>query len=142
MIIKNQKTYDYLKWIAQVLLPAVGALYFGLAGIWNLPSAEQVVGTIVVVDTFLGVILQISTAQYNNSEAKFDGSLNIEDVAGKRLFSLDLKDDPDYRMAGKDQILFKVNRPGDETGLSLVEGLILLLVVLVIFAIAVPGVFR
>ena len=61
----NNKTYDTLKWIAQYLLPALGALYFALAGIWGLPYGEQIVGTIVAVDTFLGVILGISTAQYN-----------------------------------------------------------------------------
>ena len=63
----NNKVYDVLKWIAMVLLPALGTLYFGLAGIWGMPAAEQVVGTITVVDTFLGVILGISTAQYNKS---------------------------------------------------------------------------
>ena len=63
MILKD-KTYDILKWIAQFLLPALGTLYFALAGIWNFPYGEQVVGTITAVDTFLGVILGISTAQY------------------------------------------------------------------------------
>ena len=61
----TNKTYDLLKWIAQYLLPALGALYFALAGIWGLPYGEQIVGTIVAVDTFLGIILGISTAQYN-----------------------------------------------------------------------------
>ena len=63
----NDKTYDTLKWIAMYLLPAAGALYFALAGIWGLPYGEQVVGTITAVDTFLGVILGISTAQYNKA---------------------------------------------------------------------------
>ncbi len=57
--------YDVLKWIAQILLPAIGTLYFALAGIWGLPYAEQVVGTLTAVDTFLGVVLGISTAAYN-----------------------------------------------------------------------------
>lgn len=59
------KVYDILKWIAQILLPAIGALYFGLAGIWGFPYSEQVVGTVTVIDTFLGVLLGISTYQYN-----------------------------------------------------------------------------
>lgn len=66
----SNKTYDTLKWIAQYLLPAAGTLYFALAGIWGLPSGEQVVGTITAVDTFLGVILGISAAQYNKTESK------------------------------------------------------------------------
>lgn len=60
----SNKTYDVLKWIAQILIPALGTLYFALAGIWGLGYAEQVVGTLTAVDTFLGVILGISTAQY------------------------------------------------------------------------------
>ena len=61
----SNKTYDILKWIAQFLLPALGTLYFALAGIWNFPYGEQVVGTITALDTFLRVILGISTVQYN-----------------------------------------------------------------------------
>lgn len=63
----NDKTYDTLKWIAMYLFPAAGTLYFALAGIWGLPYGEQIVGTITAVDTFLGVILGISTAQYNKA---------------------------------------------------------------------------
>ena len=61
----SNKLYDALKWVAMVLLPALGTLYFALAGIWNLPMGEQVVGTITAVDTFLGVLLGVSAAQYN-----------------------------------------------------------------------------
>lgn len=63
----SNKTYDILKWIAMYLLPAVGTLYFALAGIWGLPCGEQIVGTITAIDTFLGVILGISTSQYNKT---------------------------------------------------------------------------
>ena len=64
----NNKTYDVLKWIAMVVLPAIGTLYFALAGIWGFPYAEQIVGTITAVDTFLGVLLGISSAQYNKKQ--------------------------------------------------------------------------
>ena len=64
----NDRTYDILKWIAQLLLPALGTLYFALAGIWGFPFGEQIVGTITAVDTFLGVILGISTVAYKKSE--------------------------------------------------------------------------
>lgn len=67
MILEN-KTYDILKWIAQILLPAIGTLYFALAKVWGLPFATEIVGTIAAVDTFLGTVLQISTANYNKSE--------------------------------------------------------------------------
>jgi hypothetical protein len=60
----SNKVYDVLKWIAMVVLPAIAALYSGLAGIWGFPYGEQIVGTVVIVDTFLGTILQISNTQY------------------------------------------------------------------------------
>lgn len=60
----SNKTYDALKWIAMYLLPALGTLYFALAGIWKFPYGEEIVGTITALDTFLGVLLGISTAQY------------------------------------------------------------------------------
>ena len=70
----SNKTYDLLKWVAQYLLPAAGTLYFALAGIWGFPYGEQVVGTITAVDTFLGVILGISTIQYNKSDSSTEPS--------------------------------------------------------------------
>lgn len=66
----SNRVYDVLKWVAQYLLPALGTLYFALAGTWDLPYGEEVVGTITAVDTFLGVVLGISTAQYNKQQAK------------------------------------------------------------------------
>ena len=61
----SNNVYNVLKWIAQYFLPAIGALYFALADIWNLPYAEQILGSIAAIDTFLGVVLGISSAQYN-----------------------------------------------------------------------------
>ena len=61
----SNKVYDVLKYIAMIGLPAVAALYAALAGIWGFPYGEEIVGTIAAADTFLGALLQISTAQYN-----------------------------------------------------------------------------
>lgn len=60
----SSKTYDVLKFIALIVLPALGTLYFALAQIWGLPYGEQIVGTITAVDAFLGAILGVSTASY------------------------------------------------------------------------------
>lgn len=59
------KVYDILKWVALILLPAVGALYFGLSQIWGFPYGEEIVGTISIIDTFLGALLGISTMNYD-----------------------------------------------------------------------------
>lgn len=61
----DDNTYNLLKWIAMIVLPALGALYFGLASIWGLPYGQEIVGTITVIDTFLGAILGISSSNYS-----------------------------------------------------------------------------
>jgi hypothetical protein len=65
----SNKLYDSLKEVAQVWLPAAGALYFALSGIWGFPFGEEVVGTITAVDLFLGAGLKLSTNSYNKSVA-------------------------------------------------------------------------
>lgn len=64
----SNKVYDVLKWIAQILLPALGTLYFALSKVLGLPFATEVAGTITAVDAFLGAVLGISTSQYNRRE--------------------------------------------------------------------------
>lgn len=60
----TNKTYDILKYIAQIVLPALGTLYFALSQIWNLPHGEEIVGTITAVDAFLGALLKINSDRY------------------------------------------------------------------------------
>lgn len=60
----SNQVYDILKYVALIVLPAIGTLYFALAGIWGLPYGEQIVGTITAIDTFLGALLKISEVQY------------------------------------------------------------------------------
>ena len=64
----SNKTYDILKYIAQIVLPAIATLYFALAQIWSLPYGEQIVGTITAIDAFLGALLGISTMKYNKED--------------------------------------------------------------------------
>lgn len=64
MTISN-KLYDVLKFIAQIIIPAIGAFYFGLAQLWGLPYGEQIVGTLSLIDALLGTVLGISTYNYN-----------------------------------------------------------------------------
>lgn len=60
----SNNTYDVLKYIAQIVLPALGTLYFALSQIWGLPYGEQIVGTITAIDAFMGALLGISSANY------------------------------------------------------------------------------
>ena len=70
----SNKVYDALKFIAQIVLPALGTLYFALAGIWSWPYGEQIIGTISAVDVFLGAVLKISTIQYSKAVNEDDQS--------------------------------------------------------------------
>lgn len=60
----SNKVYDVLKFVAMIILPALATCYSVLAGIWNLPFAEQIPATIMAVDTFLGALLGVSSARY------------------------------------------------------------------------------
>lgn len=64
----SNKIYDILKWVAQMILPALGTLYFALSQIWGFPCGEQVVGTVTAVDAFLGAVLGLSSAKYNRAQ--------------------------------------------------------------------------
>lgn len=72
----DNKTYDALKWVAQILLPAIGTLYFALSKIWGLPFGEEVVGTIMALDAFLGALLGISTEKYKREQELY---INLKD---------------------------------------------------------------
>lgn len=63
----SNKVYDVLKWIAQIALPALATLCVAVCGIWKLPYTEQIVCTVTALDTFLGVVLGISNAQYKKN---------------------------------------------------------------------------
>lgn len=109
--------YDRLKFIAQILLPALATLYFAVDTIWELGFGTKVVGTITAVDTFLGVVLQLSTKNYYKSGANFDGDVVVtpEDggtrvgIAAERPLE-DIVDDP-----GKHSVEFRIVQQGTET---------------------------
>jgi len=101
--------YDVLKWITTVVLPAFGTAYFSLAALLHLPNGDQVSGIVLIVVTFLGVVLGISTSSYNKTE-KFAGALNVETTPeGKKTISLELEGDP-YELDQKSEVTFKVNK--------------------------------
>lgn len=109
-LIQSNKVYDALKYIAQIFLPAAGTLYFAIAQTWGWSNGTEVVGTIVAVDTFLGVLLQISNVQYENSNLKYDGAVQIYDSPEKKTYSLDLHDDIE-ELDNKKEVILKVKKP-------------------------------
>lgn len=69
-MVMSNKLYDVLRFVAELFLPALAALYAALAGIWGFPYAEAIVGTIAAVDTFLGAFIAWSKHRYDKEAAK------------------------------------------------------------------------
>ena len=105
----SDSTYDSMKNAAQLGIPALGTFYFTLSQIWGLPYGEEVVGTLAALNTLLGVILRYSSKSYARSEAKFDGTIDVEQVeGGPKRFTLNLNGDPET-LDSQSQVVFKIN---------------------------------
>ena len=106
------KLYEFLKWAVLIALPAFSSLYFGLSEIYNWSNATQVVGTLALVTTFLGVLLGVSTKNFNSSDAKYDGviDMQVDPSTGKLIYGLELNDDVST-LVDKSQVMFKLDRP-------------------------------
>ena len=69
----SNKTDDILKYIAQIVLPALGTLYFALAG------------TLAAIDTFMGAMLKISSNAYYAANAddnvNYGGNVNPDYIS-------------------------------------------------------------
>lgn len=65
----SETTYDVLKWIGRVVLPAIAVLYATLGNIWNLPYIDEIPTTITALDLFLNTLLGISSENYNKSNS-------------------------------------------------------------------------
>lgn len=102
----TNKTYDILKWIVVIIIPAIITLYSGLASIWGFPYAEQIAATLAAIDVFLGAVMKISTSSYNKT---YDGVLHVDtitdDETDKYLFEVDNLDD----ITNRDKITLKIN---------------------------------
>lgn len=108
MFVFSDKTYNALKRVVQVILPAISALYFGLASIWDLYEPDKVVGTLAIITTFLGVCLGISNRTYEAMGGGNVGTVVVsEEEDGVKLFSLELDSAPED-IEGKDSVTFKV----------------------------------
>jgi hypothetical protein len=64
----SNKVYDILKFIAQIVLPALATLWAALGKIWGWPLVTEITATICAVDTFLGALLGISSMNYQKEQ--------------------------------------------------------------------------
>ena len=99
----TNEMYDRLKWIAQILIPALGTLYFALCRIWGLSYGEQILGTVVSIDTFLGALLGLSSANYQG-----DGTMVVDrSDPEKDIYRMEVNGSIDD-LGNKETVVFKV----------------------------------
>ena len=75
----SNKTYDVLKWIALILLPAAITLFGTIGSVLGWDFTDKVTTIAIAVDTFLGTILGISSSNYRKKGAVSDGDGSSED---------------------------------------------------------------
>jgi hypothetical protein len=109
----GNNAYNLIKKSATVVLPAVATLYFALSQLWNFPEPEKVVASITALNTFLGVLMQVSKKSYYASSVPYVGEIKVEnsDDGSRKVFSLVVDGDPE-ELESMDTATFKINNAG------------------------------
>lgn len=114
MIIQNTKLYDWLKYLAQVGLPALATFVLAVGNIWHWNATEGIVATIVALDTLLGALLLLTSANFAGQEAlkaanvEYNGEVEItsgDDGEPRALLNLD---EHPVALVGKKEMRMKV----------------------------------
>ena len=64
MIFKNDKTYDTLKTISLIAIP-VSTFIVAILGAYNYGNVERVTAVLAAINTLLGALVKISSAEFN-----------------------------------------------------------------------------
>lgn len=126
--------YDRMKFIAQIVLPALATLYLTLGALWDLPKPQEVAATIVALDTFLGVCLQLSSTAFKKESALVGDMIVGQNAAGGTVHTLAINTEHELEdLENKKEVRFKVvkqpvkkstprrRKIDQEDGLTLVE---------------------
>lgn len=105
----SNSVYDRLKQVAAVWLPALAVLYITVAPFWGLPKQEEVAGTIMAIDLFLGAALGVLSRQYSNSDARFDGQILVSPGEEPDTSQVRVQAET-AAVAEKDEVVLKVRR--------------------------------
>lgn len=110
----SDSAYNVVKKSATIVFPALSALYIALAQIWHFGHVDQVVGTLTALNTFLGVLIQLSKKSYYASSAPYVGEIQVKSEGTKKVFSLVVDGDPED-LENMTSANFKVNSETGET---------------------------
>lgn len=100
----NNSLYDFLNALVRYIMPAAGALYFGLSQIWGFPAAEEVIGTIALLSTFFGGLIALARNKWKPDDVLvvdqndpdglrfgFESGRRIEDLEDRKTLTLTVK---------------------------------------------------
>lgn len=76
----SNETYDFLKWIALIVVPAACTLITALGEVWNIGIAPAIAGTVGAVGTFLGACLMVSSSNYTPVKYDDDADFVRDDI--------------------------------------------------------------
>jgi len=71
----TNRAFDFIRFLSEVCLSALGALYYALAEIWGLPYGDAILATCAALSTFLGIFTEWQRIRYNKK-----GEENGEDL--------------------------------------------------------------
>lgn len=61
----SDKTFNFIRFLAEIGITAIGTFYKVIAEIWSLPYGEAVLATCVALSTLIGVFTEWQRSQYN-----------------------------------------------------------------------------
>lgn len=106
----SNRTYDDIKRIVQIILPAFGSLFFLADAIWDVPIVTKTLGITALIALFLGLIIQIASKRYHSGDKPYSGDIVVtEGQNGSTLYSMELNEDPEL-IEAMDAVTFKVIR--------------------------------
>ncbi|MDT2472524.1 phage holin [Enterococcus avium] len=64
----NNETYDKVKWVVMILMPALTTLVGGLGQAYGWSHTDLAVTTLTLITTFMGAVTLKSTSNYNKED--------------------------------------------------------------------------
>ena len=79
----SDKTFNFIRFLAEIGITAVGTFYKVVAEIWSLPYGEAVLATCVALSTLIGVWTEYMRYSYNKAQKMVEApdSTPIPEVA-------------------------------------------------------------
>lgn len=118
----SNRLYNWLVFVAQIVLPLLATLWFTVGSTWNLSHTTEVVGTITAVDLFLGGLLKYASVKYYKSGSNFDGQVAlVQTESGEEKVRFNLERKPEEVIIdnpGKHSLEFKIERPNGQNSTS------------------------